>query len=309
MKKFSNKISIDNLNQLPYTPPKYFEDICNSKINNKNKKDCSIIDPYYDDRRKFYSNVYTKYITEINKNKTLDFYQKKKIMKNILHKGYKDFQKNGGILAYGFFDNFKKEIFIKIDEDIDIQSKSGNCSNLTNYISEFKIEKFKTDPFYSFITLIDWITKEIIADKSLDDNYILCYIQFLIDKGYIGFNQYRFFLHITILKRKRKDFILKLLDKYRYFKPSLEEEYTFEGGLYKCIIKDLSKFALINNSYKILKLFIDECKLDIEEDIPEKLKNTFQNEIGKLIKIKYNSKILNNNNNALNNIRGLWGSN
>jgi len=65
--------------------------------------------------------------------------------------------------------------------------------------------------------------------------------------------------------------MIELLNKYKYFEKSLQQEFTFKNGLYRCLIKDLGKFAIINNSYKIIKLFVEKCNLNIKQDIPPKL--------------------------------------
>jgi len=265
---------IDNLNQLPYTPPAYFEEICRNKSIHKNFSNpdfynCSV-DPYYDERLKLYKGYYDKYQKMNNSN--LSFQERKKIMRKILHDGYNEYETNYGHLPYAYFDTFKQRVYKEVQKDLELNIKDcRQTQHLQIFIDNFKKTNYLIDPFYSFITLIDWISQELIANKSLPDSYILCFIQYLIDRGYIGFNQYRFYLHTAILKRKRDTFILELLDKYKYFENSLQQEFHFKDGLYKCIVKDLGKFAIINNSYKILKLFVEKCGLNIKEDIPPKL--------------------------------------
>jgi len=265
---------IDNLNQLPYTPPSYFEEICRNKANytklsDPNFYNCSV-DPYYDERLKLYKGYYDKYQKMNNNN--LSFDERKQIMRKILHDGYNEYEKQYGHLPYAYFDTFRQKVYKEVQKDLELNIKDcRQTEHLQNFIDNFKQTNYLIDPYYSFITLIDWITQELISDKSLSDSYVLCFIQYLIDRGYIGFNQYRFYLHTAILKRKRDNFMIELLNKYKYFEKSLQQEFTFKNGLYRCLIKDLGKFAIINNSYKIIKLFVEKCNLNIKQDIPPKL--------------------------------------
>jgi len=265
-------MNIDNLNQLPYTPPKYYEDICKKK--NRESVNC-FIDPFYTERLEIYNSVYQEFQEQTQD--IDDFDKRKSIMKKILHKTYRNYNNNLGFLPYTYFSNFKTNCFDEIQKDIDNNNK--NCEYLFIFIDKHvrKDNNYIVDPFYSFVTLIDWITQEMIEDTSIPDKYILKYIQILIQKGYIGFNQYRFYLHVTILRRKKNDFLIQLIDLHNYFVDDLNREFIFKDGLKKCILRDLMKFAIINDSFKIVKLFIQKYQISLTNDVPEPLQQRLCN--------------------------------
>lgn len=275
---------IYNLNQLPYTPPKYYHDIC--KKNNRQDINC-LLDPFYIERLEIYNSVYQQFKQQTEN--IDDFQQRKQIMKRLLHQTYNNYNNNLGFLPYSYFTQFKLHAFDKIQQDL--LDKNKKCTNLFNFIDSHvrKDGNYIVDPFYSFVTLIDWITQEMIEDSSIPDDYIIQYIRILIQKGYIGFNQYRFFLHVTIIRRKINKFIVELIELHVHFIDELEKDFQFNDGLLKCLLRDLMKFAVINNSYKIVKLFINKYGLSLSNDIPIAIQK-------KLCKIRLSNRNKNINN-------------
>jgi hypothetical protein len=272
---------IDNLNQLPYTPPKYYNEICKKK--NMELTHC-LIDPFYQERLDIYNSVYQRFNKMINNDTTIQ--SKKKIMKDLLHDTYKNYNKNLGFLPYNYFDTFKANAF-----KIIFNTSGNNLQKLIDYIDLHvkKDNNYIIDPFYSFITLVDWLIQEMIDDKNVDNKFIISFINNLIDKGYIGFNQYRFYIHVAILRRNKDNqrscgynkqqnsslncdsipnFILSLIQLNYKFENDLNQQFRFKDSLQKCLVIDLAKFALINHRYSIFKLLIKKYDINVYQDLP-----------------------------------------
>lgn len=255
--------NIDNLNQLPYTPPQYYHQICRKK--NMDITHC-LIDPFYEERLNIYNTVNRRFNELIKDNTNL--HTKKKIMKQLLHDTYKNYNKNLGFLPYSYFDKFKEHSF-KI-----INNNSGSSLNELMAFIDSHVKKdnnYIIDPFYSFITLIDWLVQEIIEDKNINDDFIISFINKLIDEGYIGFNQYRFYIHVAIIRRCKDNFLIKLINLCMRFESELSKQFRFKYGYKKSLIKDIGKFALINHRFNFVRILIDKYELDKYNDIPYEL--------------------------------------
>jgi hypothetical protein len=241
MTNFSSVIVIfyigRHMERFPYQSPPYFKRLCDDESRKEvfqkrfSYVDCDV-DPYYPDRFQIYMNIKHKFNDRIRTNKK-SFYEKKKIWQDLLHEEYQKLH-----LPYTFYDEFSQNCFniIRNTKSVDV---------LFEYFQDIQEQKYDPDPFYSFMTLLDYILYTWTFDKKFNKKMLVDIIQKCIEHGYLGITQIRFLMYMAVLNGNARYFHML----------SQRLQRLIPMNQWKKLMYDSFLFAFEQSKYPIIQYF------------------------------------------------------
>lgn len=235
-------------------------------------------DPYHPERIQIFQEMLNELKDQVNSNNSLE---QKEAWQKILKTKYEKMH-----IPYNMFNKFMKKI-IYINNNTPSHKNAKMLYEYIDYIHSYYFSE--NDPFYSFYSILDFCIYEFFRNQhvcveelnikkiklNVSDKVLLHLIKRLLENGYIGITQFRFYVYFSIMYRpKIFDDLILLLPLLETPLSSYINDKLIDFHIYKrLILEDALQFAFTNLQYSMVQHLVEDLNVPIES-VPENIKNT-----------------------------------
>lgn len=260
-----------------YYPPRFYKECSDAERKRIFRKqypehDC-IQDPFYPERIDIYRAIKQDFETKVH----FDKEDEKQNWKNSMQKVYQDFDIK---TPYNFYTDFIRDVSYILNSN-----KKNKGEILYVYVAKTYQNYFRTDPFYTFYSILDFLLYELFFGKHehdqdskklpISNDDLVKFIYLLIVNSFVGITQFRFIIYMSVLY-KNVDSMRLLLGLIDFLDIPLTKNIgsnSLKVKVFKrLLLTDALEFSYLQLKFKIVDFLVQECGVPLSNLNPRVLK-------------------------------------